>query len=202
MKQIFIILISFSALIINCGDKSTGTNSLDNYFPGNVGSSWVYSVYDSLTESSYDMTVSVVDTATLWDMPVTLWVYESDGNADTMFVSIEGDTVTFHAVRSQGLAKRYVFPLSVGDQWDCGTNCAWDYTVEGRGAVHVPARRFVNSYNIKGEFGGFNSYGLHSEWFVPYIGAVKIYRYSICTLCNPMVDINETWELKSYHLTH
>ena len=138
----------------------------------------MYTVYDSLTEQSYDMTVSIVDTTDLWDTPMTLWVFSGDSNTDTMYVSVDGDTVTFNAVRSQGFAKRYVFPLSIGRQWDCGQSCAWNYVVEQRGSIDVPARLFAGAYNIKGDDGGFNCYGRNSEWFVPHVGLIWIHRYS------------------------
>ncbi len=203
MKPIItLILIAISIVLFSCGDKSTGTSPSNDYFPNEVGSVWVYAVYDSLTEQSYDMTISIADTATLWDMPVTLWVFAGDENTDTMYVSVEDDTVTFHAVRSQGLAKRYVFPLSVGNEWDCGQSCAWDYSVDQKGAIDVPARRFANAYDIRGRSGGFNCYGTHSEWFVPHVGPVWIYRHSFCTIGWPMVDLNEIWELKSYQLAN
>lgn len=203
MKPIItLILIAISIVLFSCGDKSTGTSPSNDYFPNEVGSVWVYAVYDSLTEQSYDMTISIADTATLWDTPMTLWVFAGDGDIDTMYVSVEDDTVTFHAIRSQGLAKMYVFPLSVGVEWDCGQSCAWDYSVDEKGAITVFARRFASAYNIRGEFFGFNSYGRNSEWYVPYIGMVRIYRYSFCTVCSPMVDTNEIWELKSYQLAN
>lgn len=201
MRQtIMLIVISVLVAIFGCGDKSTSTLPPIDYFPNNIGSVWIYSVYDSLTERSYDMTVSIADTATLWDMPVTLWVFESDGNFDTMYVFVEDDTVTFQAVRSQGLAKRYVFPLSVGNEWDCGETCFWDYSVDQKGAIDVPARTFANAYHIDGNSYMPNAFGYRSEWYVPYIGMVRIYRYSFCTVYSPMVDPNEIWELKSYQL--
>lgn len=66
-----------------CGDKTTSPAGGAAYFPENIGSTWVYSVYDSLSEHSYDMTVSVIDTTTLRDLPVKVWVYDGDGRIDT-----------------------------------------------------------------------------------------------------------------------
>jgi len=203
MRQVMILaLILVSTAAPTCSDKSTRTPPPGDYFPNEVGSVWVYSVYDSLTERSYDMTVSIADTATLvGDTPVTLWVFAGDGNIDTMYVFVSGDTMTFHAPSSMTISRMYVFPLSVGKEWNCGQSCIWEYSVEQRGTIDVPARPFANAYDIRGESGGFNCYGLNSEWFVPHVGPVWIYRYSFCTLYYPLVDINEIWELKSYNIS-
>jgi hypothetical protein len=198
-NALILVIICAAVAITACDDKATGPERSGHYFPNDVGSVWIYSVYDSLTQASYDMTVSIVDTVTMADTPVTVWVYEDGGDADTLFVSVAGDTVTFHNSDRTYLTGMYVFPLSVGEEWNCGQSCAWEYIVEERGDVDVPAGRFSNAYKIRGRLGGFNYYGRNSEWFAPHIGAVRVYRYSICTVCSPMIDVNETWKLISYN---
>lgn len=38
------------------------------------------------------------------------------------------------------------------------------------------------------------------EWFVPRVGSVWFYRFGFCTVCSPMIYVNEVCELKSYQL--
>lgn len=201
MKPIItLILIAISIVLFSCGDKSTGTSPSNDYFPNEVGSVWVYAVYDSLMEQSYDMTVSIADSGTVNEIAATLWVFSGNGEIDTQYVVVSGDTVTFFPGDHSTFLKMYVFPLSLGNSWNCGESCIWNYAVDRIEPIEVPAGAFANAYHIDGDFFNPNVRGINSEWMVPGVGAVRIYRYSFCTVCSPMVDTNEIWELKSYRL--
>jgi hypothetical protein len=198
--------IMVSALIIalvglsGCGHKATGPAHVAAYFPGEIGSTWVYSVYDSLTSHSYDMTVSVVDSATLRDLPVSVWVYEGDGRIDTQYVYSSGDTITVYSENGWGFDKMYVYPFEVRKGWNCGESCERDYGVDWRGTIETLAARFTNAYHIEGQYSMPNQSEDSEEWFVPGVGQVRFHKYGFCTVCSPMIYVNEVWELRSYHL--
>lgn len=186
--------------ISGCGDEATNPAGGAAYFPGEIGTTWVYSVYDSLTERSYDMTVTVVDSATLRDLPVSVWVYYGDGRIDTQYVYRSADTVTTYSQSGWGFAKMYVFPVEVGKGWNCGESCRHDYIVDRRESIETPAGRFENAYHIEGHYFIPNDIEDSAEWFVPGVGAVWFYRFGMCSACYPMIYVNQVWELKSYQL--
>jgi hypothetical protein len=170
------------------------------YFPGKIGSTWIYSVYDSLTSHSYDMTVSVVDSATLRDLPVSVWIYEGDGRVDTLYVYSSGNTIMVYSANGRGFDKKYVIPFEVGKGWNCEEPCSRDYDVDWRGTIETPAARFTNAYHIEGQYFMPNQFEDSEEWFVPGVGAVWFYRFGMCSTCYPMIYVNEVWELRGYYL--
>lgn len=201
MKNVLVFaLILVATGLSGCSDKTTGPARVAAYFPEKIGSTWIYSVHDSLSDRSYDMTVSVIDTTTLRDLPVSVWVYDGDGRIDTQYVYNSGDTVMVYSENGWGFDKMYVFPVDVGTGWNCGESCARDYVVDRKGSIQTPARRFANAYHINGHFSMPNTMENSKEWFVPGVGSVWFFRFGMCTVCSPMIYVNEIWELRNYHL--
>lgn len=196
--SIFVIL---TLNISGCGDKAINQPVSGVGFPNGIGSVWVYAVHDSLGEKSYDLTVSIVDSTSIMGKSVTVWTYESNNVVDTQYVYISGDTVMVYSDGGADLKKMYVFPLFKGKSWNHHSSSAWDYFIDRRAPVDVPAGRFANAYHINGAVFMPNLYSYSTEWYVPGIGAVMYYRLSICTVCYPVVDVREVWQLKSCRLT-
>lgn len=188
-------LMIFAVMATGCGKKASNPVAPAPYFPDKIGSVWVYSVYDSLTESSYNLTVSVVDSTSINDRPATLWTFEGNGEVDSLYLTASGDTVMFFGHHGTYLEKEYVLPLTVGKEY--GPNSR-HYLVDKTGSVNVPAGRFANSYHIAGDFFNPNDHRTSGEWFVPGVGRVWEYRHGFCTVCSPMLYLNEVWELVGY----
>jgi hypothetical protein len=206
-KAIFLLWL---VLAISCGDNTpTGHRGgpIDTHFPNAIGMLWKYQVYDSLTETTDTVWISITDTATLGADDFVAERREKRIVMDYFgwsYLHVRGDTVEFFD-DSPGVPanERIVFPLELGSTWTGPTAANDTSRVTLVGRIEVPAAIFNNgarinrSWNLDFEGGGNWS----QTWVVPDAGVVSRYRrsqYSVGT--NIVVTTNEVWELIEYDL--
>jgi len=210
LSTIFIVAISLSVLN-SCGDDDNPTSGgLVSQLPNQVGMLWTYEVYDSLTQTKDTVSISITDTA-LSSGQGLLWRtrWHSISFVTENISVINGDTVDF-IIDTTFIApplERFVFPLTLGNQWEISRNPPASDTSEVTdfGTVTVPAGQFINSALIERKFNdGFEGgYDSSQTWVAPNVGIVSRYFYSIGADGGGgfFVVKNETWELIDYDLS-
>ena len=86
------------------------------------------------------------------------------------------------------------FPLEVGKFWPQNIEGATVTTVVNHGEVVAAANLFSDSYLLRREWTGFNSFGRYDIWAVPEVGIVRQHLGEFCTVCS-QADFTSTWEL-------
>ena len=182
-------------------DKITEHQNHLSEIPLTVPSMWVYSVYDSLDDTSDTVHVEIVGNATLSDgNPSTVWQYEFKDSTDTLFVGHSGDTVTFYLDKQylENQKIMFIFPLQVGNSW--GRQYLDTVTVLTRDTVEVPAGTFFNSYVVQQRSLIPNDLSISKYWIKPYIGIVQMFEVVAVTVAQPYPQAKNEWELISYHI--
>jgi len=198
----------------SCGDDDTPTGGPPgpvDQFPSQIGMLWKYQVYDSLSQVTDTIWVSVTEglpsvpeiTASVW------WLYWT--TRDSLVVRdvvLRSDTVEFWTDTTQTepeLLERLVFPLELDREWVAPVGYGADTSrVEEVGTVTVPAGTFGNAalvtrvWNPDFEGGGNWS----TTWIADNVGIV--YRHYLSAF-NPgggvVITLNQTWKLIEYDLT-
>ncbi len=155
------------------GCRNTVTSPSESFpqdFPNNVGDSWTFAEFDSLSKTSDTVYVSIVGQTELTsNRSATIWCYKYPTQTDTVFVTFSNDTAEFISGRTTKL----IFPLRVGNQWP------EDYVNDTNRVLEnapfsVPAASFPSAYQIVETWGGFNDYGKVIRWFVPQVGIISV----------------------------
>ena len=195
----------------SCGDDDNPTGSgLVNQLPNQVGMLWVYEVYDSLTQKTDTVQVSITDKVASIT-PGFIWktFWKSTQALSIKIADIAGDTLDF-VIDTTFIApplERFVFPLSLGSQWEISRNApAYDSSeVTEIVTVKVPAGQFfkcalIERKNYDGFEGGYDSI---ATWIAPNVGIVSRYFRSIGADGGGgfFVTKNQTWELINYDLS-
>jgi hypothetical protein len=197
---IFIILstLLFIVLAYSCNTSITGPSDeiAENGFPNQIGDEWKYFYYDSLSQSSDTVVVSIIgDTTFSGSRTAKIWQYKFRNNTEYRFVEILGDTVRIYDyLQSLWINTKFVFPLIVGNSWK-GDLLNDSSLVISNDSVSVLAGHFKNSYLIQESWGALNDYGKISTWFVPGIGIVKKHH-----LGWSFGSANNYWELMEYRI--
>jgi hypothetical protein len=169
---------------------------------------WKYQVYDSLTEITDTVWLSITDTTTFSADEFVTERREKHVVADYSgwrYLHFRGDTLEiFDDAVGVPANERIVFPLELGSSWTGPTAADDTSTVTLVGQIEVPAAKFSTgaridrSWNLDFEGGGNWS----QAWVVPDVGVVSRYRRSqFSDGTSITVTTNETWELIDYDLT-
>jgi hypothetical protein len=193
---LFFVFIVLLILNVSCKNSATSTTTaIPADFPNNIGNKWVYSFYDSLSNKSDYLTITIVGQTA--DKSAAIWQFKYPDRIDTQYVSASHDTIQFNPYISSSwfsYNNKIPFPLQVGNGWR--GNYANDSTyVAEINSITVPAGTFTNAYKIVEGWGGFNDYGLIITWFVPKVGIVSRYHKGWS-----FGMANETFTLVSYNI--
>jgi len=155
-------------------------NNIPNY-PYNIGSKWVYSVYDSIMQRNYTETVEITGTTQLNNgTNVKVFKHTFSLNKDSatyLYLMENADTLTFLQDISGNYNltdRRYVYPIIVGNQW-LGVSNIDNYNVVSDEQVTVPSGNF-NTFKITRNLSVTNYYLWETEWYSPSIGMIKLER--------------------------
>ena len=191
--------IAFTVLlfsIVSCRHSSISPGeTVISDFPDNVGNNWVYSFYDSLSNKSDILTITIVGQTI--DKSASIWQFKYSDRIDTQYVTISQDTVFFSPVVSSPWSSyntKIPFPLMIGNKWRGNYLNDSSYVAE-KNPVSVPAGSFANAYKIVEGWGGFNDYGSIISWFVPKVGIVRRYHTGAS-----FGLANDTFTLVSYNI--
>ncbi len=176
-------------------------------FPMSVGSTWEYSIVDTVvytytgqTEVFYDtVKVSIVGITNLPDgNEATVWQYQYRDTVDTLFANLAGDTLFFYQKKGDLLLlkSRFILPLQVDKQWQLSV---FDYRVERADTVQVPAGVFINVFDVLERPRVGNVVGLNHYFIAPQVGIVKYHSGTFSTFSE--VNHKIEWKLFSYTIT-
>ena len=209
-----VLIISLVALLCfySCDDDNNpigGGGGVNNPFPNAVGMLWKYEVFDSLTDATDTVWVSVTNSEltrcgytkyswrTYWitrdsvvDQSALVWI-------DTAMVEIVVDSP-----QEPALLERFVFPLEEGASWN-GPSIYDTCRVTEIGTVTVPAGTFHNSALVEhawnmGLWGGGDS---TKTWLAPNVGIAYRHEYQTYSDGTTITVLeNRIWKLLEYDL--
>lgn len=200
LLTLFLPLIGFLILISSCKQNPAQPPSAKptDYFPNQIGNTWIYSFYDSVTNNADTVTIKITGETTLPDNKrATIWQRKFSNYTDTFLVSIYADTVRIipkQNIYVEWINTKFIFPLYVGLKW-VGDFIRDTCMVVEKSSYTVPAGSFTNTFRIDEWWMGFNDYGAKSIWFVPKVGIVKVRTIRFLVS-------NENWELLSYNVSN
>ena len=199
-------------VLCSCDDDSPtgGGHHTVRQLPSQIGMLWKYQVYDSLTQTTDTVWVSVTENHPLYrDITVFVWrmYWTTRDSVVIRDLLLSGDTADF---RTDGvetepeLLERLVFPLELGREW-VGPFQVDTSRVEEIGTVRVPAGTFADAamvaraWNLDFEGGGNWS----TTWIARNVGVVSRHVYDLNNLGDGtfIVTMNQTWELYDYDLS-
>lgn len=161
----------------------------EQVYPNRIGTTWEYSVYDSLAGQRDTITVVVVDNIA---PSTTIWSVDYPDHREERYSITKGDTLeVFEKVGTQFgyLEARYVFPFYEGAQWNVPP-CGEPLSVTDRGPITTYAGSFATAYKLVIDQSCNNDHFRKTEWVVPGVGVVRRQlSYS---------GTNELWNLISF----
>ncbi len=217
-KSIAILILAF-IFVSSCDEAPTrsGGGKPRVNFPNSVGMLWKYQVYDSLTQTTDIVWLSITDTLTIRSnefftqrnekrfSAITLAKATSaTATFDAQYLHVVGDTLEiFNDTTGLLASERIVFPLELGNEWS-GPSDNDTSRVTLVGEIEVPAGRFSGSARIDRSWNtDFEGGGSHSQtWIAPDVGVV--YRHNLSQVSdgvNLTVTKNEVWKLIEYDVT-
>ena len=164
-------------------------------FPNQVGDRWVYDVFDSTSLNSYDVTVTISTATSVRNKIMNVWTFKYPTRLDTNYVTTNSDTIVFIAKDKTTVIDTYVLPLAAGSKW-FGSWIFDIYSIPQRSTVSVHGQSFEGSFNVKEIATSPNFRRSKDEWFTPYVGMVKKYRFEYAF----SLPDNKVWYLKSWNL--
>jgi len=210
-RPVTTILLVLLVLLGSCTDdpptgNKDGKGNVD--FPNAIGMLWKYQVYDSLTQITDTVWLSLTDTLTSGSNGFVTRRSEKHVRAglfDWQYLHFRGDTLEIlDSVDASSAGETVVFPLDLGSSWQGPVSADDTSVVTLVGRIDVPAgpfndgARIDRSWNLDFEGGGNWS----QTWLVPDIGMV--YRYCLSQFSDGSsvtATKNEVWELIGYDLT-
>ena len=188
-KLIFFILVTILFIASSC-IKEKDIPPID-YFPNEIGYTWVYNIYDSVAKKSDTLQISIIGSKNIDGSDSKIWLLTYPNKTDTFFVSEKNDTVIFNT----GIVRKvYVFPFFVNQIWDeYLASLTRKSEVIGIENISTEAGVFNNTYIISRFLAGYNYYLKEKVYFKPGVGIVKLYSFEY-NLSAPEI---KTWELKS-----
>jgi hypothetical protein len=190
-----ILALGSAFLAWGCSDSGSGSRLP---LPDRFGTLYVYSAYDSLTDTADTVYVSLTTQRTVeiqgQQQSATVWdISDSDGERSWYLVA-HGDTVRIWGgtrTQVQYLETQLVFPLEVGKEWTAPPCQSTALVTEAR-LVPVPGDRDQVAYTVLYTGGCFNDYFSNTWSFVPDIGFVRIHWRTFGFSFD-----NRTWDLIS-----
>lgn len=203
MKKAVAIVILSLFCFLSCEKGTEPVEFKSSYFPNDVGNWWQYQVFDSLSQSSSFVTISIhSDTIMSSGDSAAVWKYASSTDTTTKYVVVSSNSVRFYTgIALETLESYYVIPLIVGDSWGLpveGTSAYDTLMVVNQTAIELPVGRFESTFVIESER---MTPCLHCSqystfWFTPKIGFVQ-FDYNVGVL-GLATDLNETWQLVDF----
>jgi hypothetical protein len=205
----FAVAVLLAGLLGLCACDKTPTPADSGYllglFPHAVGMLWIYEVYDSLTQATDTVWVSVTDTvsyeaALRWRM---YWA-AADSVAERR-AFLRGDTIDLYSdeAASPVFLVRFVWPVSMGAVWT-GPFGIDTSRVADTETVVVPAGHFPGSARIERSWNtDFEGGGNWSQtWVAQDVGIVRKYvHHAFSDGTQITITVNQSWELLRYHLS-
>jgi len=185
------ILICYSAGCV--APKPEARDEVSPNFPNNVGSFWVYEVFDSNDQLVDTARVEIVGTIQIKPEEVaSVWKHQKSDSVWYRYVRVHGNRVIeYPRLDGVGASTLYRFPISVGDSWS--SNPAWnDYSeVMAVDSSTHPAFHDRPAFYIVRHWETPVSVGNHDTWLIPDVGIIKSNLFSV----SGVDSVREKWEL-------
>lgn len=163
------------------------------YFPNQIGDSWSYSVYDSVSNQSEALNIYIINGTTNYSVVTTTWLLKYKNFNDTLTVSNNNGSITFQPKNS--VKRTYLTPFSVNQTWNESYFSTSSSKVIAKENVTVEAGDFTDVYVIERNIFSLNYHLYEKVYFKPEVGIIKIYSKE-----NNLGPIQiKTWELKTYY---
>lgn len=163
-------------------------------FPNRRGSSWTYTVYDSIAQRADTLVVTILRDTIYSGVASSMWRLAYRARVDSQYVFITNDTVRIAPSERSYLITKYVFPFRAGARWQ-GDFATQTSIVAQIGPLVSRQQSFARAFNVVETWSLLNDRGTVSTWLVPGIGIVKLHRqqwgFSV---------VNSTWELLSFSI--
>jgi hypothetical protein len=199
-------------MLCSCNDDDTPTNGGHHsiqQLPSQVGMLWKYQVYDSLTQTTDTVWVSVTEgRPSIPELTVFVWRMYWTARDSVVWrdISFRGDTVEIYTDTVQtepDLLEWFVFPLEVGREWVLPYGVDTSRVAEV-GTIRVPAGTFSSAARVERvwdtDFEGGGNWS--TTWVARNVGIVSRHFFS---QFNPgggvEVTMNQTWKLYDYDLS-
>jgi hypothetical protein len=209
-SRCLITIFTFYFLVLLACHKDGQKPGSSEYFPNEIGDSWVYDVTDS-TQSSpgnpsspshYAVTVTITGIKRLLDgKEAAIWEYQYPVGNETNYLRITGDTIkvfdnTYSRTMTDLNFPRQIFllPFQVNQSWKGKLYDADSTKVIEKADVRIGAQTFTGCYHIYRHYSGPNIELNDHYWFKPDIGMVTIYKKDF----NFGPTLYSTWQLKSF----
>jgi hypothetical protein len=188
-------------------DENPVSKNASDVFPNKIGDLWLYHVSDTVLTlqtvdsiRQYDMTVSVVDSATLpGGIKANVWVYNSPNEKDTNYVFQNADTVNFAAIIGTEMVviRRYILPLHLHQSWMYNNSSINNFTIDSEEDIMSGQNQF-HTFHLSGSAGLPDAMVYIEEWIANNVGLVKRYSNNSGSLI--LIKHHTLWSLVSYHL--
>ena len=181
------------------------TNHKTFQFPLTVGSSWKYSIIDTVVhtytgEKEIDLDtvqVTIVDSTVINGKKATIWEYKFKDKTDTLFAQLSGDTLLFYAADAKYKKFGFILPLELGEEWQLP---AKDYKVVAVRDLQLPAGLFKNVFVVREMERQGNAYGFNEYFVKSDVGIIKYHYGTFVTLAE--INHKTKWELLSYRIAN
>ncbi len=199
----FVFVALLGLALAGCGDDDIisvnhTTVFTSNNFPMSIGSTWTYSVRDTVADTYDTVDVVVFDTTRFPDNHFSaIWLYSGinyiSGRDN---VSIFGDTLKFFHDRSSVADRYLVFPIELGNGWGFNHSIGYDTNfVDAKEIVDVPYGQ-LTAYRIRANTSPLmlDAIRFSKIWLTEDIGIVRA-EYATGFR---IVEHYQIWELLEY----
>jgi hypothetical protein len=213
-QTILILTAALFVALVSCeddGPPTGGGHRPIDQLPSQIGMLWKYQVYDSLTQTTDTVWVSVTDPdpRTITGTQGFVWWYNwiTRYSVQPKTVTISGDTVALFTDTAQtepDPRELLIFPLELDREWTepFGSDTS---RVTATGTKTVPAGTFTGAACVERIWnrdfeGGYNQ---STTWIARNVGIVSRHYFSESNLGDGtfIVTTNRTWELYDYDLS-
>ena len=213
-QTISLLVVVLCVALVSCEDDDPptggGRHSISQ-FPSQIGMLWKYQVYDSLTQTTDTVWVSVtdLDPRTITGTQGFVWWYNwiTRYSVQPRTVTVSGDTVVLFTDTAQtepDPRELLIFPLELDREWTepFGSDTS---RVTAIGTKTVPAGTFTGAACVERiwnrDFEG--GYDQSTTWIARNVGIVSRHYFSESNLGDGtfIVTKNQTWQLYAYDLS-
>ncbi len=170
-------------------------------FPLREGSTWVYALYDSVSELRDTLTARIVKVTETRDGSRSVWLLKYLHHTDTAFVDRSGDTLRFRHFEPDPFENNltFEFPLDPGKVWS--DQLGRTYSVISVDDVSWGRAGRGTRTHIMSHLGDIGDAGHIDVWFEPRVGIVRFQNFHFVVNSDIAPTMNQNWTLLTYTIS-
>ncbi len=167
-------------------------------FPLRSGSTWVYALYDSVSQLRDTLTARIVKVTETKDGARSVWLLKYLQHTDTAFVDRSGDTLRFRHFHPDLFKDNLSleFPLDPGKVWS--DELARTYSVISIDTVSWGGGARGESAHVEIHYGDVGDSGHTDFWIEPRVGIVRFLIFLFVVDSDISPRMNQSWTLLTY----